>query len=132
MTSRPRRGGGTGPAASAPAEAGTVTAELALALPAVTLCLAALLGAGQVVLARLQCVDAARAAARVAARGEPSGQVAAVARRLGPSGAEVRVSGGTDRVVVLVSAPVRVVLPGAPAVRVDATAQADVEGMSAP
>ena len=61
---RPRRG-------LAPREgsgaAGSVTAELALALPSVVLLLAVVLAAGDVVAGQIRCVDAARAGARAAA-----------------------------------------------------------------
>ena len=47
-----------------------VTAELALAIPALLLVLSMCLGAVAVVVARVRCVDAAAVAARLAARGE--------------------------------------------------------------
>ena len=55
-------------------DGGSVTAEAALALPAVVLVLATVVGVGRVVTAQIQCVDGARAAARLAARGEPAGR----------------------------------------------------------
>jgi hypothetical protein len=86
---------------------GSVTAELALALPAVILVLGALLGTGQVVAAQLRCVDAARAAARLAARGEPVGPVTAAGQRLAPGGGRVEVAIGAETVTVTVTARVR-------------------------
>jgi Flp pilus assembly protein TadG len=59
---------------------GSVTAETAAMLPALVIVLAAALWAIQAVAAQLQCVDAARAAARAAARGESLEQVRVVAR----------------------------------------------------
>ncbi len=50
-----------------------MVAEFAVALPAVVLVLALLLGAARVALAQVGCVDAARAGARAAARGEGGG-----------------------------------------------------------
>jgi Flp pilus assembly protein TadG len=93
--------------AEAWASAGSVTAELALALPAVVLVLGALLGTGQVVGAQLRCVDAARAAARLAARGEPDGPVTAAGKRLAPGGARVEVALGAQVATVTVSTSVR-------------------------
>jgi uncharacterized protein (UPF0333 family) len=74
---------------------GSVTAEFALLLPAVVVLLALALGAVRVVVTQLQCVDAARAAARVAARGESVDVVRQVAHAAGPDGATVRVATGT-------------------------------------
>ena len=86
---------------------GTVTAELAVVLPAVVLLCAALLFAGQVVLRQVQCADAARAGARLAARGDPAAAVTAEARRRAPPDASVGVTRKGDTVLVEVSAPVR-------------------------
>ncbi|GAB3456568.1 TadE family type IV pilus minor pilin [Kineococcus endophyticus] len=76
-------------------DAGSVTAEFALLLPAVVVLLALALGAVRVVVTQVQCVDAARAAARVAARGESLDVVQRVARAAGPAGAVVRVDVGS-------------------------------------
>ncbi|TDC22577.1 hypothetical protein E1265_15305 [Streptomyces sp. 8K308] len=86
---------------------GFVTAESALAVPALLLLLGMLLwGLGAVAL-QLRCGDAARAGARAVARGEPAAEVTAVARAAAPGGAEVRIErdGGLHRVVVTVGAP---------------------------
>ncbi|WP_460461262.1 TadE family type IV pilus minor pilin, partial [Angustibacter peucedani] len=64
-------------------DAGTATAELAVALPAVVLALAAVVGAGQAVMGQVAVVDAARAGARAAARGDDDGRVTALARDAG-------------------------------------------------
>lgn len=76
-------------------DAGSVTAEFALLLPAVVVLLALALGAVRVVVTQVQCVDAARAAARAAARGESLDVVERVARAAGPAGARVRVEDGS-------------------------------------
>lgn len=51
--------------------AGTVTAEFAVAVPAVLIVLAACLGGVRIGAEQLRVVDAASAAARIAARGDP-------------------------------------------------------------
>jgi len=109
---------------------GTVTAETALALPAVVLALALVLGVAEVSAAQVRCVDAARAAARRAARGDSAGAVTAVAHAVGPSGAAVGISGSASSVTVTVSADVRLPLPGRPSLRVRSSATADVEESS--
>lgn len=79
--SKGRRGG----------EHGAVTAELALALPAVVLVLAALLLTATAAVLRLQCGEAARAGARAAAIGADDAEVASVAHRIAGAGATVTV-----------------------------------------
>ncbi|PPK92934.1 TadE-like protein [Kineococcus xinjiangensis] len=92
---RARRGGAVGAsAAGARGDRGSVTAELALALPAVVLVLCAVLATGEVAIAQVRCTDAARAAARSAARGEPAHVVRAAAETLAPAGARVEVGPG--------------------------------------
>jgi len=112
-------------------ERGTVTAELALTLPALVIALAAVLAVGQVVTAQVQCLDGARAAARMAARGEGEQKVVRAGRSAGPPGASVLLNHGGTEVAVQVTAPVRLVLPGGPSVQVSATARADSEPSSA-
>jgi TadE-like protein len=85
---------------------GTVTAELALCLPGVMLLCAALLLAGQAVIGEIRCADAARAAARLAARGEPASAVIAEADRRAPPGARVHLSRAGQTVTVDVEAAV--------------------------
>ena len=92
---------------SADREAGSVTAETALALPAVTMVLAVLLASGSVVAAQLRCVDAARTGARLAARGESTSQVVAAAQHLAPAGGRVAVAVSGSTVTVTVTAAVR-------------------------
>lgn len=65
---------------------GAVTAELAVALPAVVLVLVALLVVVVAGITQIRVVDAARAGARAASAGEDAGLVGAVvARTAGPS-----------------------------------------------
>ncbi|QFQ99231.1 hypothetical protein F9278_27275 [Streptomyces phaeolivaceus] len=84
---------------------GFVTAEAALALPAMVLIATALVWGLFAACAQIQVVDAARAGARAAARQDPSAEVVAVARELAPDGAEVSVGREGDFVRVVVSAP---------------------------
>jgi Flp pilus assembly protein TadG len=101
---------------------GSATAELAVGLPALVLLLLVGLTAVSAVTTKLQCVDAAREAARTAARGE-SGSVAGTA----PDGADVQVTVVGDTVAVTVRAPVRPLGPRLPSLSVQATAVAAVE-----
>jgi len=117
------------PSADARGDAGTATAELAVALPAVVLFLATLLTVGALMSAQLRCQDAARAGARWAARGESAAAVERVAARLAPDGAAVDVSTSSETVTVTVTARVATGLGfdlGGP-VRVSATATAQRE-----
>jgi hypothetical protein len=76
--------------------------EAAIALAA--LVLVVVLGIGAVLAAsmNLRCIDAAREAARLAARGD-SDRAAQAAHRVAPRGAQVRVSADGDYVVVRIS-----------------------------
>jgi hypothetical protein len=103
---------------------GSVTAELALALPVVVVLLLAGLTGVTAVLTELRCVDAAREAARAAARGdagEPAG------RRAAPEGASISVRVDGDTVTAIVRANVRPLGPVLPAVTVEGTAVAATE-----
>ncbi|WP_331271940.1 TadE family type IV pilus minor pilin [Motilibacter aurantiacus] len=106
-----------------------MTAEAALALPALCLVLGAALFVLVVGMAKLQCADAARAGARVAARGEPKGSIEAAARSVAPSGARVGVetSAGTVRVTVDVAVGPPGVLRRLGSVRLSVDAVAAVE-----
>ena len=110
-------------------ERGSATAELAAALPILVVLLLAGLTGVDATLAKLRCVDAAREAARVAARGE-SGDEAA--RRLAPDGAtiSVRVEGDVVRAVVRVR--VRPLGPRLPDFVVGAESVAAIEPGGAP
>ena len=70
---------------------GSVTAELAVGMVAVVLVLAVLLVTVAAASARMRCLDAARAGARLAALGETDAEVAALAHRLAGPGAGVLV-----------------------------------------
>jgi hypothetical protein len=100
---------------------GSVTAELAAALPALMLLLLFALGSIDAVLTRMRCVDAARDAALAASRGEDG---AAAGHRLAPGGATVGLSVGSDTVRATVSAPVRVLGAHLPTLTVSGTAVA--------
>ena len=95
---------GEGPAAAATPDRnrGMVTAETALALPALALVVGLMLWALLAATAQLRCVDAARAAARSVARGDGLAESMAAGLRLAPEGAHIRVerSGGLVRVSV--------------------------------
>ena len=81
-------------------DAGAVTAELAEALPvllALTVVLVWLVGLGA---AQVRVVDASREAARVVARGDDESQAVALALRIAPPGATVRVTYEAGDVVV--------------------------------
>lgn len=88
------------------AERGAVTAELALALPllvAVTVGLVWLLAVGG---AQIRAIDAAREAARVAARGDSSSEAVGRGERVAPPGAAVTVDRSGGQVVARVRAGV--------------------------
>jgi hypothetical protein len=95
-----------------PRDRGAVTVEAALALCSLVVVLALSLGAVAAVTAQLRCIDAAREAARLTARGERE-RAEQVALRLAPSGAGVRIELRGDEVTVRVVAdPVGGLLPG--------------------
>ncbi|MEU4565737.1 TadE family type IV pilus minor pilin [Micromonospora sp. NPDC023956] len=103
---------------------GSFTAELAAGLPALMLLLLAGLTAVSAATTKATCLDAAREAALAASRGE-SGRTAGA--RIAPSGADVSVEVGQDRVTVTVRAPVRALGANLPRITVVATAVAAVE-----
>jgi len=85
---------------------GMATAEFAVVLPAVVLVLALSLGALGLAWDQIRCVDAARAGARAASRGDSAGAVIQVATRAAPSEAVVSVGTSGDFVrVTVVSQP---------------------------
>jgi hypothetical protein len=95
-----------------------------VALPALVLLLLFALGAVDAVLARMQCVDAARDAALAASRGTDG---VAEGKRRAPRGATVTVDRAGQTVTARVSLDFRPLGPHLPSVTVDATAVADVE-----
>lgn len=97
-------------------------------LPALMIVLAAALWAVQAVSAQLECVDAARAAARAAARGEPLDQVRDLARSATHPDAHVEISRDTEITNVEIQVDVRPAWGlSLPAVRVSASATAATE-----
>ncbi|WP_051886532.1 TadE family type IV pilus minor pilin [Streptomyces hygroscopicus] len=70
-------------------DSGFVTAEAAVALPVLALFVLMLIWGLMAASAQLQCVDAARAGARAAARSEPREDAVAAARSAAPRGARV-------------------------------------------
>lgn len=84
-------------------DAGMVTAETAIVLPALALVLAGLLWLITGVMGQIRCIDAAREAARLAARGDGSDRAVAAARRLAPAAARIAVTRQGSDVVATVS-----------------------------
>ncbi|MGX1580616.1 TadE family type IV pilus minor pilin [Streptomyces koyangensis] len=85
-----------------------MTAEAAVVLPTLVVFLLALVWALLAVAAHIQCVDAARAGARAAARQDPPAAVVEAALQAAPEGAEVTVGRTGD----LVQVEVRASTPG--------------------
>jgi hypothetical protein len=105
-----------------------VTAELAVVLPAVVLVLALSLGAMGLALEQIRCVDAARAGARSASRGDSHGAVILVARRAAPPLAQVTVAMSGDLVRISVVSRPRMARNLLPAwLRASSTASATLE-----
>jgi hypothetical protein len=105
---RPGRGRipAAGPAPHGSDDDGMVTAELAVALPALVLVIvAALYGVG-LVTAQLRCVDAAAVGARLAARGESGQRVQATALRAAPADARLAIARSATVVTATVTARV--------------------------
>lgn len=67
------------------AEEGVITAEFAVALPAVTVVLALCLGAASTGVAQLKVEESARTAARAAARGDSEAQIRSAVSRIDPA-----------------------------------------------
>ena len=67
------------------AEEGVITAEFAVALPAVTVVLALCLGAASTGVAQLKVEESARTAARAAARGDSEAQIRSADSRIDPA-----------------------------------------------
>lgn len=87
-------------------ERGSVTAEFAVALPAVVLVLVAVILIAMAGTAQLRVTDAARAGARAASAGEGDAQVEDVVRRVGGERLTVSVLRTDPWVTVHVRAPV--------------------------
>jgi Flp pilus assembly protein TadG len=103
-------------------DAGSATAEMAVALPALIVVLVAALAAVSAVTAQLRCADAASRAARLAARGEPTGAALGSA----PGGARLALSrsGGEVSATVTIRWSLGPHLPG---VELSAAAVAEAE-----
>ncbi|NYE36721.1 Flp pilus assembly protein TadG [Nocardioides cavernae] len=111
-------------------EAGAATAELALGIPLLVALTAGLVWMLAVGAAQVRVIDASREAARVVARGDDVAAAEAVALRIAPDGARVRVALGDAQVVVTTSARVRGpggLLGALPGVTVTSDAVATVE-----
>ncbi len=135
---------GTEPAPStphrSPAEEGVITAEFAVALPAVTVVLALCLGAASTGAAQLKVEESARTAARAAARGDSEAQIRSAVSRIDPAqSVQISVSpddvaaaevgeGRTRQVHVRVSRPAPGVIGSATGWVLRADAHARVEG----
>ncbi|MHA7261763.1 TadE family type IV pilus minor pilin [Arthrobacter sp. TMN-37] len=103
-------------------ERGAVTAELAVALPALVLLLGAFLGAASIGVVQLRLEEAARAGAREVVRGEAAGSVAATVRSLAGPGADVELAGDGRWTSVTVSSKVHGPFLDLMEVRLSATA----------
>lgn len=84
-----------------------VSAELAMAFPAVVLMLALALAGLTFAVDLVRCEDAARAGARAASRGDSGSVVRQIVDSRAPDGAELVVSSHDDSVLVQVRAPAR-------------------------
>jgi hypothetical protein len=105
-----------------------VTAEIAVALPALVLVIAVALWGVSAAAAQVACIDAARAGARAAARGEPMPAVQAAVIQAAPPGARVAARRNGDLTRVEVTAQVRApVLSGLPPIVVRERAVAATE-----
>lgn len=85
-------------------DAGYVTAEAAVVLPVLVLFTMGLLWALLAAAMQIQCVDAARAGARSAARQDPHDAAIAAARQAAPRGARITIRREGDLVRVRVTA----------------------------
>ena len=120
------------------AEEGVITAEFAVALPAVTVVLALCLGAASTGVAQLKVEESARTAARAAARGESEAQIRSAVSRIDPAqSVQISVSpdsavdageGRARQVHVRVSRPAPGVIGSATGWVLRADAHARVEG----
>jgi Flp pilus assembly protein TadG len=108
-------------------ERGSVTAEAAMVLPAMLLVTLALATAIVALNLMLRCQDAAREAARAAARSESADRVHEIGRRSAPAGSSVAVDTAGAQIVVTVTAHVPVLGGLLPAVTVTGRAVAEAE-----
>jgi hypothetical protein len=109
-------------------EHGSVTAETAVAFPALVVVMAVALWGVSAAAAQVACVDAARAGARAAARGEQTAAVRAAVLRAAPPGASVDLTRDPLTTRVIVHAVARPPLKALfPALRLRAQAVAATE-----
>jgi hypothetical protein len=95
-----------------PNDRGAVTVEAAIALVTFVVVLGLSLCGLSTAIDQIHCVDAAREAARLAARGEPE-QAKAAAARIAPTNAEVHINMQDEHIEVDIDAvPVNGLLPG--------------------
>jgi Flp pilus assembly protein TadG len=106
-------------------EAGTVTAELAAALPVLVLVLAVALTAVVSAASRVRLQDAAREAARLAARGDVAA-ARRVAEQVAP-GARLQLASADGEVVAVLTATVHPLTDVLPGLHVEERAVAAVE-----
>jgi hypothetical protein len=103
--------------------------ELAVSLPALMLMVLTALTAVTAVRTQIQCLDAAREAARAAARGEPAAEAAG---RVAPPGAATVVAHRGSTVAVTVRATVRPLGSRLPGFDITVSAVAMVEPAGSP
>lgn len=112
MSSVAGRGHDAGP------DEGAVTAEFALALPAATLVLGLVFGAGSAAITQLQVVAAAGLAGRELARNSPVARVQGVVAQQAGTSAELTITPLPDgRLSAVVTKPVRLPVPGEPSLK---------------
>lgn len=107
-----------------------ITAELAACLPVLVLVLAVAIGAVSVAGVRVRAQDAAREAARAAARGDP-GQARRLAQQAAP-GVRVEITTSGDEIVAVARISVHPLTGWLPAMTVSEQAVAAVEPAAAP
>ena len=107
---------------------GSVTAEFAVAIPAVIVLLGILLGAASAAVCQIRVEEAARAGARAVARGEDPGTVAREVARVAGPGAEHSIEASAGAVTVQVSAAVPGPVAAVAGLRAHAAASLSVEG----
>ncbi len=91
-------------------DAGMVTAEFAVTMPAIVLILVTVINVGQAVTTKIGCIDAARAGARAAARGESEVVIREAAGRAADQPISIWIERGTE-LRILVRGRVRLLPP---------------------
>lgn len=125
---RRRNAHGAGRGRADARDRGTVTAETAVGLPGLVLVLAMSLWGVAAAAAKIACVDAARAGARAAARGESPSSIRTAVALAAPAGSRVAVRRDDELASVEVVSTVRVPFGrGLPVLVVHASATAEPE-----